>query len=104
MDTLWCIDGQMEQWSESWGFWCHIIHVSGLPRPRETIPLLDIDLETVEEKPWRTAWEKVFAEQSLYNQMVGDALKAVLRIWGWISLDIALYQEKASIWKAFAIN
>ena len=75
-----------------------------MPRQRETIPLLDIDLETVEDKPWRTAWEKVFAEQSLYNQMVGDALKAILRIWGWISLDIALYQEKASIWKAFAIN
>ena len=84
---------------------CHVLHLSGgPPRPRDTIPFLDIDLETVGESPWRTAWEKSFSEQQLFNQMVADALKAVLRIWGWISLDIALYQEKASIWKAFAID
>ena len=81
------------------------MHLSGgPPRQRDTIPFLDIDLETVGESPWRTAWEKSFSEQQLFNQMVADALKAVLRIWGWISLDIALYQEKASIWKAFAID
>ena len=83
---------------------CRVLHLSGGPKPRETIPFLDIDLETVGDSPWRTAWEKSFSEQQLFNQMVADALKAVLRIWGWISLDIALYQEKASIWKAFAID
>jgi len=36
--------------------------------------------------------------------MVADALKAVLRIWGWISLDIALYQDKAAIWNALNMD
>ena len=35
---------------------------------------------------------------------VADALKAVLRIWGWISLDVALYQDKAAIWRALAMD
>ena len=80
---------------------------SGGPQARETFlhsDLLDIDLETVGDSPWRSAWEKSFGEQQLFNQMVADALKAVLRIWGWISLDIALYQDKAAIWKALSMD
>jgi hypothetical protein len=60
--------------------------------------------ENEDHSPWRSAWEKSFGEQQLFNQMVADALKAVLRIWGWISLDIALYQDKAAIWKALSMD
>ena len=62
--------------------------------------VFDIDLKTVDSQPWKTAWEKSFSEQQLFNQMVADGLKAVLRIWGWITLDIVLYQDKAAIFRA----
>ena len=61
-------------------------------------------MDTVGKTPWKSAWEKSFSEQQLFNQMVADALKAVLRIWGWISLDVALYQDKAAIWRALALD
>ena len=61
--------------------------------------VFDIDLKTVDSQPWKTAWEKSFSEQQLFNQMVADGLKAVLRIWGWITLDIVLYQDKAAIFR-----
>ena len=51
----------------------NILHLSGGPEARETFlhsDLLDIDLETVGDSPWRSAWEKSFGEQQLFNQMV----------------------------------
>ena len=50
-----------------------------------------IDLEAAEANWWETAWEKQLQEQNLFNNMAGDALKAVLRIWGWLTLDVLLY-------------
>ena len=50
-----------------------------------------IDLKAAEGNWWKTAWEKQFNEQNLFNNMAGDALKAVLRIWGWLTLDVLLY-------------
>ena len=50
-----------------------------------------IDLEAAEGDIWKTAWDKQFKEQNLFNDMAGDALKAVLRIWGWLTLDVLLY-------------
>ena len=76
-----------------------MLHLSGGPSS-----FLDIDLQAVDSHPWKTAWEKSFSEQQLFNQMVADGLKAVLRIWGWITLDIVLYQDKAAIFRAGALE
>ena len=51
----------------------NILHLSGGPEARKTFlhsDILDIDLETVGDSPWRSAWEKSFGEQQLFNQMV----------------------------------
>ena len=45
-----------------------------------------------EDHVWREAFTSVFDEQSLFKNAAGDLVKAVLRVWGWISLDLALYQ------------
>ena len=43
---------------------------------------------------WKKALEKNLEEQNLFNNMVGDGLKAILRIYGWLSLDFLLYGGK----------
>ena len=51
----------------------NIFHLSGGPEAKKTFlhsDLLDIDLEGVGDTPWRSAWEKSFGEQQLFNQMV----------------------------------
>ena len=51
----------------------NILYLSGGPEAKKTFlhsDLLDIDLEGVGDTPWRSAWEKSFGEQQLFNQMV----------------------------------
>ena len=51
----------------------NILDFSGGPEAKKTFlhsDLLDIDLEGVGDTPWRSAWEKSFGEQQLFNQMV----------------------------------
>ena len=38
--------------------------------PTRSVVKLYVDLETVGDTPWRSAWEKSFGEQQLFNQMV----------------------------------
>ncbi len=41
---------------------------------------------------WKVAFERNLAEQSFYNAAAGDVIKAAARVWGWVTLDLLLYQ------------
>ncbi len=41
---------------------------------------------------WKTAIERQLQEQGLINNMAGDVVKAVTRVWGWLVLELLLYQ------------
>lgn len=45
-----------------------------------------------EDHVWAEAFTSVVNEQALFKNAAGDLVKAVLRVWGWVSLDLALYQ------------
>ena len=59
----------------------------------ESKTIFGVELKkSTEDHVWREAFTSVFDEQSLFKNAAGDLVKAVLRVWGWVSLDLALYQ------------
>ena len=56
------------------------------------LPLSDLELQSAEgTNIWKTAWEKNLSEQNIFNQIVGWPIKAGLRMFGWLTIDMLLY-------------
>ena len=62
-------------------------------KEERVVPFTNVKLNKLEkpEDAWKDGWESTLKESSIYKNMAGDALKAILRIWGWLSLDLVLY-------------
>ena len=60
---------------------------------RRLIPFTNVELKKVEdqENVWQDSFGNVMKESAIYKNMAGDLVKAVLRVWGWLSLDLLLY-------------
>ena len=77
-------------------FYVHPKNLSSPPHlfaDPESKTIFGVELKkSTEDHVWREAFTSVFDEQSLFKNAAGDLVKAVLRVWGWVSLDLALYQ------------
>ena len=74
----------------------NILYLSGGPEAKKTFlhsDLLDIDLEGVGDTPWRSAWEKSFGEQQLFNQMV-FFFQRIENKWYFVTKIVLTYCEK----------
>merc|ERR1712001_465136 len=52
----------------------------------------NIELEAATGDIWKDAWEGTLKESSIFKNITGDIIKAALRVFGWLSLDFALYR------------
>ena len=52
----------------------------------------NIELEAATGDIWKDAWEGTLKESSIFKNITGDIVKAALRVFGWLSLDFALYR------------
>ena len=54
--------------------------------------ILGVELKPASGTVWRDAIEDNLKESKLFSSAAGDIIKAFLRVYGWMSLDVLLYQ------------